>query len=620
VTTWADRDLPVLYWLQEKPPEHGLLTTNWRRDTSHPDLPGLTEQDVHVSVETLADEGLVSYATQEAEGGGDVLWMQFQVTGSGLQALGEWPVFDVLGTPKELGRLLDALAEMAASDEEEGNLRAAASTARSKGADAADRRVWRAQCGSPVADRLTTTSPTFQSPARLAARVGWRCWCGPARSTALSAEGVAWTRRALCRGSVHASSRKKGLIIVVALTLGVLSWLSARRSVPSGKLEGKMNRRPDEEAYQEGLQAFLTRERSQVIDEFEAIAFQMGSMEMCERIGIGAEERYKGHHHITQLLVRKNLKQCEFAEELVCAIRDGRTGVAIAVTRTLLEGGVELSWAADENLRESPEDRLLRILRRGYEAIAEVGSLPPSEHAVLDEIAERRLKLSPESARNAMEEMDAAELRWGHPVLGQSLQAVRDQLRLRAHELPRTSPVHDRRRRDAHRHESRSHRKGWLRCVGVSSISCGGPRQFCVWPGWTRTQRESSLATQRSGTWPIASCGESSVRPSTSSVRPETMAKQRSRNEVPGGRVSCGSSAERPDNITTRHRMPIQDGDHLPRDGPGRKSDPPRCWRLLPILRRPIAAWAAQKEKCPEYEFSGAPAETPRSVTRTRCE
>jgi hypothetical protein len=136
VTTWADRDLPVLYWLQEKPPEHGLLTTNWRRDTPHPDLPGLTEQDVHVSVETLADEGLVSYAKQEAEGGGDVLWMQFQVTGSGLQALGEWPVFGVLGTPEELGRLLDALAEMAASDEEEGNLRAAASTARSKGADA----------------------------------------------------------------------------------------------------------------------------------------------------------------------------------------------------------------------------------------------------------------------------------------------------------------------------------------------------------------------------------------------------------------------------------------------------------------------------------------------------
>jgi hypothetical protein len=136
VSTWAERDLPVLYWLHEKPPQRGVLTTNWRRDTPHPDMPDLTERDVHVSVETLADERLVDYAQQEAAGGGDVMWMQFQVTGAGLQALGEWPVFDVLGTPEALGRLLDALADMATSDEEESNLRAAASVARSKGEEA----------------------------------------------------------------------------------------------------------------------------------------------------------------------------------------------------------------------------------------------------------------------------------------------------------------------------------------------------------------------------------------------------------------------------------------------------------------------------------------------------
>jgi hypothetical protein len=84
-------------------------------------------------------------------------------------------------------------------------------------------------------------------------------------------------------------------------------------------------RRPNEEAHQEGLQAFLTPERRRLIDEFEAIAFEMSSVETCQRVGIAAEERYEGHHHITQLLVRKNLKQCEFAEELVCALREGRT-------------------------------------------------------------------------------------------------------------------------------------------------------------------------------------------------------------------------------------------------------------------------------------------------------
>jgi hypothetical protein len=221
-----------------------------------------------------------------------------------------------------------------------------------------------------------------------------------------------WLRAS--REYIVAKRNPEGVIVVIAVVLGVLSWLSARsRSRSTERPIGKMNRRPDEEAHQQGLEEFLTPERRQVIDELEALAFQMGSVEMCQRIGSGAETRYEGHHHITQLLVRKNLKQCEFAEELVCAIRDGRTSVAIAFTRTLLEGSVELSWAADQNLRGAERDRLLRILRRGYEAIAEVGLLPPSEQTVLNEITKRRLKLSPESARNAMQEMDAAEVRAG---------------------------------------------------------------------------------------------------------------------------------------------------------------------------------------------------------------
>lgn len=136
MTTWSVRDLPVLYWLQENPPRDGLLATNWLNDTPHPALPGLSEREVHVSVETLAEEGLVSYSDQSWATGGGVHWAQFQVTGAGLQALGEWPVFDMLGAPEALGRLLDALAEMATSDEEESNLRGAAGVARSKGGEA----------------------------------------------------------------------------------------------------------------------------------------------------------------------------------------------------------------------------------------------------------------------------------------------------------------------------------------------------------------------------------------------------------------------------------------------------------------------------------------------------
>jgi len=169
----------------------------------------------------------------------------------------------------------------------------------------------------------------------------------------------------------------------------------------------------DRTAREAGLALFLTPERRQLIDVLRDLAVELGTSATCVRIGIAAEERYDGHHHITQLLTRKHLKQCEFAQALASELLEGRTGVALALTRTLLEGGIELAWAADAQLRGTAEERLLRILRRGYEAIAEVSALPASEQAVLDDCRVRELKLSPESARNAMQEMDAAEVRAG---------------------------------------------------------------------------------------------------------------------------------------------------------------------------------------------------------------
>lgn len=57
MSAWSQRDLRVLRWLHESPPEHGMLSTNWMSEGDHPALPGLRECDVHVSVETLADAG-----------------------------------------------------------------------------------------------------------------------------------------------------------------------------------------------------------------------------------------------------------------------------------------------------------------------------------------------------------------------------------------------------------------------------------------------------------------------------------------------------------------------------------------------------------------------------------
>lgn len=83
--------------------------------------------------------------------------------------------------------------------------------------------------------------------------------------------------------------------------------------------------RPNEAAHQQGLSQFLTPERRRLIDELQQLAYRMGSVQTCQQIGIAAEEGYEGHHHITQPLVRKNLKQSEFAEDLAAVLLDGRT-------------------------------------------------------------------------------------------------------------------------------------------------------------------------------------------------------------------------------------------------------------------------------------------------------
>lgn len=136
MSVWSTRDLPVLRYLQEHPVRHEILATNWQSEVPHPDLPGLTEQDVHVAVETLVDEGLVHYRDDSWDTAGGVHWIGIQVTGAGLQALGQWPVFDMLTSPDALGALLGGIAQVAATDEEEVNLREAARTARGKSAEA----------------------------------------------------------------------------------------------------------------------------------------------------------------------------------------------------------------------------------------------------------------------------------------------------------------------------------------------------------------------------------------------------------------------------------------------------------------------------------------------------
>ena len=135
MSLWANRDLPVLRFLHDHPPYHGMLETNRLSEKPHSDLLQLTEQDVHLAVQTLHDAGYVDFVNRESESSGGVLWQDILVTGAGKQVLGEWPLFEALGSPAELAAILDRLAEMAATDEEESNLRKAASSARERGVD-----------------------------------------------------------------------------------------------------------------------------------------------------------------------------------------------------------------------------------------------------------------------------------------------------------------------------------------------------------------------------------------------------------------------------------------------------------------------------------------------------
>lgn len=136
MSLWRERDLPVLKWLDANPPQHEMLQTDWMSAAPHPGLPELAQQAFHYSVETLRDAGYVRCEGQEWEGSGGVIWFGFQVTGAGKQVLGEWPLFEVLGQPRQLAAVLDELAKRTASDEEEENLRNAAETVRGLGAEA----------------------------------------------------------------------------------------------------------------------------------------------------------------------------------------------------------------------------------------------------------------------------------------------------------------------------------------------------------------------------------------------------------------------------------------------------------------------------------------------------
>ena len=134
MTVWERRDLPVLRALATSDDE-GVRQGFLQLDADKEFGLDLTIEEVYDAVLALRDAGYIEGELQH-ESGRSILMTHFQVTGRGQQALGEWPLFDQLGSPETLALLLERLAEEAPSEEEAGNLRRAATYTRGLGATA----------------------------------------------------------------------------------------------------------------------------------------------------------------------------------------------------------------------------------------------------------------------------------------------------------------------------------------------------------------------------------------------------------------------------------------------------------------------------------------------------
>ena len=145
-------------------------------------------------------------------------------------------------------------------------------------------------------------------------------------------------------------------------------------------------------------------------DALEELVGDWATPERVSCLGVAADEVY-GHHLLTQLLVRRHLKQVLFAQAVVGEYRAERHLPALALTRPVLEGAVQLSWAAAVDQSGQCQLRMERILAAGLEEMAATdAAVPAFEGAFLSEARRRNLK-KPPSTRQAMRALDARERR-----------------------------------------------------------------------------------------------------------------------------------------------------------------------------------------------------------------
>lgn len=132
MTVWTERDLPVLTAIAA-PSHEGVRAGYLSIQTGADELAlGLAPVDLIDSVLTLRDAGYITFNDlQETFGDANMHLTGLAITGSGMQILGEWPLFDAVATPAILADLLDRIAPEASTPEETTATRSAALYVRS---------------------------------------------------------------------------------------------------------------------------------------------------------------------------------------------------------------------------------------------------------------------------------------------------------------------------------------------------------------------------------------------------------------------------------------------------------------------------------------------------------
>jgi hypothetical protein len=129
LSVWTERDLPMLKALVESDNEHlreGFLYISEGSDPLGLGL-GLEPSYAIDGIYTLQDAGYVQFDEgHETFGGPNLMATSFSVTGAGMQALGEWPMFETVADPELLAAVLERLAPEAPTDGETTATRAAA--------------------------------------------------------------------------------------------------------------------------------------------------------------------------------------------------------------------------------------------------------------------------------------------------------------------------------------------------------------------------------------------------------------------------------------------------------------------------------------------------------------